>query len=50
MADAIGRLSLNNQEQTRVMMEMTDNVNTIITITEQASITMGETAWGHSRA
>lgn len=46
MADAIGRISLNNEEQTRVMKAMTENVNSIIAITEYTSITMGETAWG----
>ncbi len=46
MADAIGRISLNNQEQIQVMTTVTESVNTIIAITEHTSITMGETAWG----
>jgi len=46
MADAIGRISRNNQEQIQVMTTVTESVNTIIAITEHTSITMGETAWG----
>lgn len=46
MADVIGRISLNNEDQTRAMKAMTESVNSIVAITEYTSITMGETAWG----